>query len=51
MLVANNFLMEIKENCFTDDIKQVITDTINSNLYKLLQVTFTIHISTATCEW
>ena len=50
MLVAKNCLVKIKENFDIDDIKQVITEDVYPNLYKLLQIAFTIPVSLATCE-
>lgn len=50
MLVAKNCLTRIKENFDIDDIKQVVTEDVYPNLYKLLQVAFTIPVSSATCE-
>ena len=40
MFVAKNCLVKIKENFDIDDIKQVITEDVYPNLYKLLQVAF-----------
>jgi len=33
-----------------DDIKQVVTEDVYPNLYKLLQIAFTIPVSCATCN-
>jgi len=33
-----------------DDIKKLVTEYVNPNLYKFLQVTFTIPVSSATCK-
>jgi len=50
MLVAKNCLVKMKENFDIDNIKKVVSEDVYSNLYKLLQVAFTIPIRSATCE-
>ena len=50
MTVASNCMKTIKPDFDINDISKVIENHVYPNVYKLLQVTISIPISSATCE-
>lgn len=50
MTVAKHYLNKSNNNLTLEDFKNTIKQEVFPNLYKMLQVAFTLPVSSATCE-